>query len=236
LIGEPCTVLVVTYNRPVEIRRTLYAFLKNVIYPHDKLLFHLADDASPGSYIADIKSEFNFLHWSHTRTERGGWGKNVNTALKAIVTPFVFLMEDDYVANGPVDLETGARLMTNVEQVGLVRYDGLAGHFLTLHINEFVNHEGRIDYCVIDKKSRHLNVYSNRPHLRHKRFTDYYGYYPEGGKLGWTEEAFAHHVRKAPDDSPSLAILKDGIPRRFEHIGKSYQLSGEDVGKRGKSG
>jgi len=231
LTGELCTVLVVTYDRPTEIRRVLYAFLKNVKYPHDRLLFHLADDASPGNYIDDVEREFHFLRWTHTRTNRGGWGANVNAALKVIATDFVFLMEDDYLATGEVNLEAGVRLLTKVETVGLVRYDGVAGHFLTLHLKEYKDHEGRIDYCTIDKESKHLNVYSNRPHLRHKRFTQAYGVYPVGKKLGWTEEAFAHHVRQKAD-APELVILHDGIQRKFEHIGTSRQLSGEDVGIR----
>lgn len=231
MTGELCTVLIVTFDRPKEIRRTLYAFLENVHYNRELLLFHLADDASPGNYIGDIMAEFPYLRWSHTRTERQGWGANVNTALKAIHTNMIFLMEDDYVAMGKVNLMAGVKLLQVNDKIGLVRYDGIAGHNLTTHWREYKDDTGRIDYGIIDRGSPHLNCYSNRPHLRHKRFTEYYGYYPENKPLGWTEEAFAHHVKKAPEEAPHLAILDSGVPRLFDHIGKSRQRSEYDIGK-----
>ena len=228
---ELCTILVVTFDRPKEIRDTLYGFLKHVKYPHDKLMFHLADDGSPDGYIGAIESEFHFLRWSHTQTNRQGWGANVNTALKAIATNLIFLMEDDYVAMDDVDLISGAKILTNVEETGLVRYDGIAGHNLRVQFTEYKENGVRYGYGIIDKLSPHLNVYSNRPHLRHARFTRYYDYYPEGKPLGWTEEAFAHHVKKSPEDGPQLVILDSGVERRFDHIGKSRQLSEFDIGK-----
>jgi hypothetical protein len=205
--------------------------LKHIKYPQGKLLFHLADDGTPGDYIGAIESEFHYLHWTHTVTNRQGWGANVNTALKAIQTNMVFLIEDDYVSLHPINLVDGVRLLTAKDDIGLIRYDGIAGHNLTTYWREYTDSDGRIDYGIIDLKSPHLNCYSNRPHLRHKRFTDYFGYYPEGKPLGWTEEAFAHHIKKAPSEAPKLVILDDGVPRHFDHIGKSRQRSEYDVGR-----
>ena len=43
------TVMLITYDRPEEIRRTIYSLLKNIKYPRDKLLWHISDDNSPGN-------------------------------------------------------------------------------------------------------------------------------------------------------------------------------------------
>jgi hypothetical protein len=68
----------------------------------------------------------------------------------------------------------------------------------------------------------------------HPRFHAAYGRYPEGLKLGATEEAFAHGVRDRQlrdPAAPGIAVLPEGIPQAFAHIGKSWQLSAHDGGE-----
>jgi len=225
------TVLIVSYDRKNELRKSLYGFLKNVQYPKDKLRFHLADDKSPGSLVEDVIQEFKWLNWSYTITNRKGWGGNVNAAMRAIKTDYIFLMEDDRQAYGAINLVDGVKLLKNIPAVGLVRYDGIAGHTtLTLNLKECK--AGRFSYCTIDKqRSRRPIIYSNQPHLRHRRFNEFYGLYKEGLKLGKTEREYALWFHKAK--GPDIAILEDGIMNRFNHLGagKSRQHTKYDVGK-----
>lgn len=218
------TILLVTWDRPKEIRQTIRGLWKNIKYD-GKVFFHIADDNSPGNYVQDIISEFPFITWSSTITDRKGWGTNVNTALRAIETPYVFLCEDDYVCNDVVDFDSGVHVMESLGDIVCIRYDGIAGHKLNLRLRETKN---GTQYMTIDPDSPHLNVYSNRPHLRkHKQFIADYGFYQEGLKLGKTEEYFAHKIKDKPKGK--FAILWDGVKNKFDHIGVSRQGTEHDI-------
>ena len=79
------TILIVTWNRPQEIRRVIERLKEKVSYP---VLWHLADDTSPGSYVADIVRDFPEFTYTIT-PGRSGYGANVNLALSHIKTPYV---------------------------------------------------------------------------------------------------------------------------------------------------
>jgi len=220
--------MLITYDRPKEIRRVIDALQARIQYPTEQLRWHLADDESPNDYIPLIQRDYPNLHFTATVTQRKGWGCNVNKGLHYIRNMlhcnYVFSCEDDYVALCPLNLRDGVLIMEEVKAVGLVRYDGVSAHFLNLYLREVKLDTGRaMDYLIIDKNSPHLNVYSHRPHLKHYRFHDKYGFYKEGRSLGYTETEFAHRVKDEGIDGPLMVILPDGIPRAFDHIGHSRQ-------------
>lgn len=216
-------VLIVTYNRPGEIRRVIKALDKHLQY-EGKLVWYLADDDSPGSYVLDIQRDFPNLGFRASITKRLGWGANVNKGMQKVSEQHIFLCEDDYVALYPLDINQGVALLDSKAGIGLVRYDGLAGHRLTLAIEEINTPSlGVLQYLEILKKASHgLNVYSNRPHLKHRKFHRAYGEYPMGKSLGETESAFAHRVKDLIR-GPKLVTLETGIVRAFDHIGHSRQ-------------
>lgn len=230
-------VVIVTFYRPEEIRRTIQALDKHVAYPKDRLLWHMADDQSsewegdpvekypPETYLSDIQRDFSEKRFTFTVTERLGWGANVNKAQLYCLekAEYIFLCEDDYVARKEVDLRTGIAILEKEEEIGLIRYDGIAGHALNLELREAKGTRyGTVPRVRIMKASPFLNVYSNRPHLKHRRFHDAYGDYPEGIPLGMTETRFAQTVKRAKGP-PHVAVLINGIERGFDHIGKSRQ-------------
>lgn len=217
-------VLIVTYTRPGEIRRVIKALDKHLQYDNGKLVWYLADDGSAGSYVLDIQRDFPNLGFRASVTNRLGWGANVNKCMQMIGEKYIFLCEDDYVALYPLDINKGVALLdSKTANIGLVRYDGLAGHRLNLAIEEVDTPIGVIQYLnILKKDSRGLNVYSNRPHLKNIGFHRAYGEYPMGKSLGETESAFAHRVKGIPT-GPKLITLENGIVRAFDHIGKSRQ-------------
>jgi hypothetical protein len=92
---------------------------------------------------------------------------------------------------------------------------------------------GKLTYLQLDSGSHALYLYSNGPHLKHIRFHAVYGMYPEGKRLGETEEAYAHTVKdrmKLPD-APAIAITPAFIPMLWDHIGVSFQHSEADKGR-----
>ena len=222
------SVVVVTFDRAAEIRRTLVALRAHLHY-EGKLLWHLADDGSVHGYLTSIEKEFPFID-SVSITNRRGWGANVNAALRQIRTDFIYVNEDDYVLQRDLNLTQGVRLMQLRPQVGLVRYDGICGHVgQSLRLCEALPH-GQLDYLVIEPELTHGHfTYSHRPHLKHRRFHQYYGLYAEGLPLADTEVEFGKRVKHMLE-GPQIAILSDGIPRAFEHIGESRQGTELDIG------
>jgi hypothetical protein len=232
----PVSILIVTYDRPREIRMTIDALKENIDYP-GKVLWHLADDSTPdASYLYDLQhKDYKDLHFTATVTEREGWGANVNKAMLDCWqrSPYIFLCEDDYVSQRTVNLRAGIAVMQTLFTVGLIRYDGVQAHALDFQMREIETEAGRFDCLTITKTSPFLNIYSNRPHLKHRRFHDHYGVYPAGLKLGMTETSFAHTVRNKYQHGPKVAVLRDGIELAFSHIGHSRQRSSLDVGSKG---
>ena len=223
-------VQLITYNRPGEIRRVIVALSKHLQYK-GKLVWYLADDGSPGNYVLEIQRDFPKLNFQASITKRLGWGANVNKCMQKIAEKHIFLCEDDYVALYPLDLNKGVALLDSKASIGLVRYDGLAGHRLNLAIEEVDTRLGVLQYLEILKNSRGLNVYSNRPHLKHAKFHRAYSNYPMNKPLGETESSFAHRVKDALEKGPRLVALENGIIRAFDHIGKSRQATEFDQAK-----
>ena len=218
------TILIVTYDRPAEIRRTIDALREHIHYSGE-LRWHIADDGTPGNYIAELIRDYPTLKFTVTVTSHLGWGANVNKALQHTqMSDLIFLCEDDYVATRSLDFDAGAALLTTHTELGIVRYDGIVGHNgLNLWLREAKTEQGVVPYLKIDRnQSTHLNIYSNRPHLRHRRLHDALGLYSEGVSLGITEEGYAHRVLDKKD-ALGFAVLLDGLWNAFDHIGKSRQ-------------
>jgi len=242
------TVLIVTYDRPLELRRTLAALRDRLCY-EGTIHWHIADDGSPAiedalplearsaqsgkiDYISSLRVDFPQVPFSYTICNRGGWGRNVNMAIRFITQgdpdALIFLCEDDYVLRRNLDLCSGVALLLAEESLGAVRYDGIEGHALDLELREVSTDRGRQNYLRILKASPMLNVYSNRPHLTHRRFREAYGPYAEGLSLGRTEENYAHRV-KDEVSGPDVAVLPTGIVCSFDHIGVSRQGTIDDL-------
>jgi glycosyltransferase involved in cell wall biosynthesis len=224
-------IVLITYNRPKEIRRTIRA-LQGHLHYEGTVQLHIADDGSAPGYLDEIRADFpaRFVH-SVSVTPHKGWAVNANTALRQAFseTPFVFLIEDDYVAIRHLDLSRGVSLLEAVPRLGLVRYDGIEGHKFMLRLCEADTRIGRVHYLWIQKDSPATYIYSNRPHLVHARFHRQYGYYSGGLALGSTEMVFAEKFKFT--EGPEIAVLSDGVDRAFDHIGHSWKGSPHDVGK-----
>lgn len=240
------TILICTYNRPDEIRATMEALIDNLAYPNVRVL--ISDDSTPGRYLSSLKRLKAFKHWPTTfvsTEQNAGWGANVNNGLKHVDTDYVFFLEDDYVLTTPLDLRVGVALMeAKADLLGMVRYRATAGEHMVLHqfeaditglIPDFHEHHayvpGRVTYLQLDSGSPSLWLYSHGPHLKHKRFHVFYGAYPEGLKLGQTEESYAHRVKDGmkTHGAPGIAILPGWVTMRWQHIGTSYQGTEADT-------
>lgn len=236
------TIGVITYNRPEEIKATVAALAEHLIYPRERLRWVIADDSSPGDYLKKLSrlKLFKDLDVGFISTAaNSGWGANANNLLDELNTPYLFMVEDDYVLTQPIDLRVGVALLENKPHLGYLHYYGTAGEPVILHqfeaeigaelpeYRDGMSWPGKLTYLQLDGHSPSPYLYSNRPHLVHRRFHDYYGRYDEGRKLGDTEEAFAVRVKGTmqadPDHAPGIAVLPAQIVPVFDHIGRSYQ-------------
>lgn len=237
------TILICTYNRYDLIKRTMTALSEKLIYPREHLRVVVADDSSPGAYLSRLKRLSLFRDFNTefvTTPVNSGWGANVNNGLRACTTPYVFFIEDDYELMKDLDLRVGVALLETKTHLGMVRYRGTAGMHYVFHQfeasvgdylpgwREAYGLPEKLTYLHIDGNNPSLYIYSHGAHLkRHPQFHDFYGYYPEGLRLGETEETYAHTVRDKirtfPNSAPGIVILPEWLPMQFDHIGTSYQ-------------
>lgn len=242
----PVTIVCITYNRPIEIRATMTALYNRIFYD-GVLKYYIADDCSPNEYGFKILDWWNkFAGESKnsslvTTPSNSGWGVNANNVLSCVKDDIVLFLEDDYVLSENLDITPYVVLLLVHQGIGLVRLDGIAGHRIVCHINETdlrdylptyrqgMGMPGKLNYFLLDSNSRELWLYSNRPHLKHRRFHKFYGKYPEGLRLGATEESFSHTVKDgmASPNAPAIAVPLDATGW-WDHIGVSYQFSEHD--------
>jgi len=242
-------IVLITYDRFNEILDTIEALVKNLDYPTEKLRWLIADDATPGDYLARLANTETFWHLKDhefvpTPDGNRGWGGNVNRALRYSTAPYIFQIEDDYILKKPLNLKAAVAAMQVTPHMGMMRFRGTAGDHLVYHqmearigdwlpdYQEGVGLQGRLSYFLIDSGSPGLYIYSHGAHLKRNMFHKHYGAYPEGLKLGHTEESYAHMVKdmmKANPYSPVICIQPEWIAMHFDHIGKSRQLTDLDI-------
>lgn len=239
------TIVLCTYQRYDLIKKVVSKLIYYLDYPQEKINLLVADDSTGDDYLERLSKLKDFNHWNtgFVETDRNcGWGCNVNNALRQVWTDYIFFLEDDYVLTQPLDLKVGIALLESAPYLGMVRYRGTAGgHFIMHHVEQDVSAilpdhvqgvgsvSGKLTHCLLDVNSPNLYVYSHGPHLKRTSFhyEDFYGLYPEGKKLGETEEMFAKHVkavqREAPNKAQAITILPEWIAMAWDHIGESYQ-------------
>jgi glycosyltransferase involved in cell wall biosynthesis len=143
-----------------------------------------------------------------------GLGANLNRLIKNADSDFLLQLDDDHHLLESLNLDRHIRELEWNERVGWIRLMGVGYH------DYYAKLVG--EYWHIFWQSPELYIPSNRPHLKHRRFHDYYGLYPEGLSLGGTEENFCRQCKNFDNLKYKVAIpLNDA---RWDHVGKSWQL------------
>jgi hypothetical protein len=139
---------------------------------------------------------------------------------------YLIQMDDDHHLIEPLNLTPHVEKLMKDERAGWVRLMGIAGHNYRLRMDM----QPFAHYLIVDWDSPELYVTSNRPHIKKREFVKRYGLYPEGMKLGQTEESYCHQTK--------AAALKDANPLRvlvpldvhtesaWAHVGDSWQGKG----------
>lgn len=216
-MSEPITVILQTYKRTDVALRTIRAARRNLIYG-GPLQWYVADDGSPAEHVgAVLEAVGGDLLGYHTA--RRGYGGNCNDAWNAVdhLGALTLWLEDDWELRHPLDLYAYAALLMETHEIGMVRLG-----VLNLDVRGRTWAHGGHVYWKLDKEP-HIDgtpVFTGHPSLRHRRYRQVYGDYPEGLLPGETELAYAYQFRMGPQDGPGIVWPAD-YPALgyFGHIG-----------------
>jgi len=247
-------IIVITYDRLDEILSTVESLETYLQYDKSKLHYIIADDNTPGDYLTRMFNTSLFMNLESVRSAPSspnlGWGGNANRAMKYSawlgISDYMLFLEDDRPLRAPLNLYNVMALMEVKQEIGLLRLAGTSGlpyvyHQLEADVSEWLPEyregmslPGKMNYCLLGSGSPTLWLYSNQPHLKRRSFHEkFYGFYPEGLRLGATEETFCHTVvdlmRANINSYPAIAVQPDFMIPRFDHIGRSYQHTELDI-------
>lgn len=215
---EPIAVILQTFKRTDVALRTIVAAREHLRYPD--LRWYVADDGSPREHVDAVMAALEGVRMLGAHSERRGYGANANAAWEAAasVSRLTFWLEDDWELMRPLDLYPYAALLMEREEVGMVRLG-----VLNLDVRGRTwGHDGRL-YWTLDHEPHHdgTPVFTGHPSLRHQRYREVYGWYPEGLSPGDTELAYAYQYRVGPKGGPAILWPVDypayGL---FGHIGQ----------------
>lgn len=209
--------IIPTFNREEILNRCIEGLLNNIRYSGTFSIL-VGNDGDP------LLSPEALYKTTVVEGPKRGYGANVNSLLRRAFNSghyLFFQMDDDHILTKPLNLDFHAITLETDSTAGCIRLMGIAGH----------RYEARLEqmYWRLKWDAPELYMASNRPHLKHKRFHDSYGMYPENLKLGQTEEHFCHmcidiaRYRGGPDILVPLDTITESS---WEHIGESWQAKG----------
>lgn len=212
---EPITVILQTYKRTEYALRTIAA-ARELLHYGGPLYWYIADDGSPAEHVTAVRDALGeqFAGW---HSARRGYGANANYAWFRTeqLGRLALFLEDDFMLTQPLDLTPHAYALMDCEALGMVRLGYIDGERL----------ESARDFCG---RSYHtlprawpdtsFYAFTGHPSLRHTRYRQAYGDYPEGLAPGDTELAYAYQYRVG--EGP-LIVWPEGYPANgsFAHIG-----------------
>lgn len=209
----PVSVLIPTYNRPETLLECVGALHRLVSYAGEWRIIIGNDGDRP---IATTGRD------TALNQPTGSLGANLNRLIAATPDSILLQLDDDHILQSPLDITPHVERLMSDERAGWIR---LWLPECTCDGTYYYHFKGtmRGAYWAVDPQSE-LYGPSNRPHIKHRRFHEHFGYYPEGLKLGATEETFCHAWQeRAKEGGPDVLIpVHLGSPRQWRH--------GEDVG------
>jgi len=178
---------VVTYNRKETLRVTLQRLQTHLYYVGPRALF-VADDGSDDGTQAMLAEEFPSAVL--IQSQRVGMGANTNAGLRAglAVADYVLQFQDDMQLLATLDLHPHIERLRDDPTCGFIRLWGVGGHRYKANL------EG--NYWRVHWDSDELYIPSDRPHVKHRRFHEFFGFYPEGLSTATTEDAWCHGCKQ----------------------------------------
>lgn len=205
---------IVTFNR-VEILRDTLARLSRHLWYEGQQHIIVTDSGSTDGTQAMLVEERPDVHL--VANQGTTMGANANAGLRAsfAVADYVLQFQDDMQLLVTLDLHPHIEKLRDDPTCGFIRLWGVGGHRYKATL------EG--NYWRIHWDSDDLYIPSDRPHVKHRRFHEFFGMYPEGLKTAHTEEAWCHQCKnRAGLDGRQLDVfvpLMEETERSWEHVG-----------------
>lgn len=220
---EPIAVIIPTYNRAEIVGQTIRLLRDNIIYEHG-LVFYVGCDGDDNT--PEVVQSIDGAQVICLSESAGSFGANINRLLvyAAHLGHDLFLqLDDDHHLKHPLILDNHARYLNDFELAGWIRLMGVGYHKYNAKLNGL--------YWYVDWDSPELYITSMRPHLKHRRFLETFGAYPEGLKLGQTEESYCHQCKDVALTTegtlPSVLVPLDVTTESsWDHVGNSWQSKG----------
>ena len=213
-MSEPIAVIFLTFDRTQYAVRSLQSLKDHLRYPD--LRYYIADDGSRQDHIVtllDMTTDLNMIGW-HT-IPNGTYGRNANEAwqLTQQTCQLALFIEDDWELTEDLDLYRYACLLMEDSSIGMVRLG-----YLNLNMaGRVFGHMGTL-YWRLDRDADDY-VFTGHPSLRHTRYWQAYGRYPEGLAPGDTELAYGYQYRRGSGPDIVWPNL-NGDYGKFAHIGE----------------
>lgn len=226
---EPITIILLTYARTDYAVKTIESACRNLIYPD--LRWYIADDGSSPEHVQRLERALDESGGTlvGTYSKRNSYGASANTGITAASYhgKLMLFLEDDWELTRPLDLWPYASLLMEDESVGMVRMG-----YLNLGIGgKLIGHRGRLYWQLDDTEGRLRSAYAftGHPSLRHQRFHDMWGLYPEGLQPGHTEIGMANLYQDSYTGPFIVWPAELGQWGPWGHIGavQSYDWNGD---------
>lgn len=212
MIWPALAVVIVTYNRRAALLETLRRLDEHLDYAGPRHLI-IADDGSDDGTQEAVRSAYPGAVL--VQSARSGMGANTNAGLRAAFarTEYVLQLQDDMHLLRHFDLHPHIARLRDDPTAGFIRLWGAGGHRYTATLDEA---HWRVDWA-----SDELYIPSDRPHVKHWRFHQWFGFYPEGLKAAATEDAWCHQCKdRGIDGAPQVLVPHAvDIERNFAHVG-----------------
>jgi glycosyltransferase involved in cell wall biosynthesis len=213
-------VLIPTFNRATIVVDCVAALQTHLSYPG---LIHYyvgvdGSDDTPARLDTSFGPSVTILHGPRT-----GLGGNLNQLIAKTTEPLMIQMDDDHILQAPLDLCPHVTELTTSDDAGWIRLMRIRDHHYSADL--------RGQYWYVSWASEELFIPSNRPHLKHRRWLDFFPTYVEGVSLGQTEVKYCLYCKdmakqlhyKVPRVLVPLNCLSE---TGWDHVGESWQAKG----------
>jgi len=215
-------IIIPTFDRSRLVSQTITLLKENIEYSGKiQFMVGVAGQDDTESLLSEVHPDAILL-----KPPVSNLGNNLNHLLYSAFkySPIVMQMDDDHWLMEKLKVDDHVEKVIKDERVKWIRLMGVEGHGYTADLIE--------KYWVVKWDSSGpmcLYITSNRPHIKHVRFHENFGLYPENLKLGLTEEGFCHQCRDISvslQDPPMVAVPLTYDDTIWHHVGDSWQMKG----------
>lgn len=219
-------ILLITYERTAIALKTINGIKEKIHYP--KLSWHIADDGSNGNHVSSLINAIG-PGYQVTVSNTGGHsvGRSMNLGIKEVLKRADMWLhwEDDWIPRFDIELIRCVDLLEQRQDIGMIRL----GRLVPEGLRAVLTYNAGYIWWKLEKDPPKGWSWNGNASMRHRRFFDAYGVYPEGMTPGKTEEIYLYY-RFNEINGPQVA-WPAWLPYDIcDHIGDPYSFKEEMEG------